>query len=102
MTTAHIQSGIYAGDVVHQRFAPRPHRLKYSIFQVLLDLDRIDDDLSRLKSFSRNRFNLFGFYDRDHGPDQAETDAPLKDCVRRASTASMSRSTRSTRPRRAA
>ncbi len=78
MTIAHIQSGVYAGEVVHQRFAPKPHRLKYSIFQVLLDLDHLDD-LKRLKTFSHNRFNLFGLYDRDHGPDQADTQTPLKD-----------------------
>ncbi|EGF92109.1 hypothetical protein ABI_05420 [Asticcacaulis biprosthecium C19] len=66
---------LYAGDVVHERFAPRVHRLRYHIFQVLLDLDRLDD-LPRL--MSRNRFNLFGFYDRDHGPNQAESrEAPL-------------------------
>jgi len=81
MTTARLKSSVYAGDVVHQRFAPRPHRLSYSIFQVLLDLDSIDADLKDLRSFSHNRFNLFGFYDRDHGPDQAKTGAPLKERV---------------------
>ncbi|ESQ86773.1 hypothetical protein ABAC460_22240 [Asticcacaulis sp. AC460] len=66
---------LYAGEVVHQRFAPKVHRLRYHIFQVLLDLDHLDG-LPRL--MSRNRFNLFGFYDRDHGPDQAGSrDAPL-------------------------
>ncbi len=78
MDAARIRPGIYAGEVVHQRFAPKPHRLKYTIFQVLLDLDRLDGDLKDLRSFSHNRFNLFGFYDRDHGPDQADTGAPLK------------------------
>ncbi len=81
MKVATLKSGIYAGEVVHQRFAPKPHRLKYSIFQVLLDLDHIDDDLKDLRSFSHNRFNLFGFYDRDHGPDQADTAGTLKDRV---------------------
>jgi len=79
MTRACIRPGVYAGQVVHRRFAPRPHRLTYSVFQVLLDLDRVDEDLRGLRGFSRNRFNLFGFYDRDHGPDQAETRTPLKD-----------------------
>ena len=81
MTRATIKSSVYAGEVVHQRFAPKPHRLKYSIFQVLLDLDHIDDDLKDLRSFSHNRFNLFGLHDRDHGPDQADTRTPLKDRV---------------------
>ena len=73
-----LQSGVYAGEVVHQRFAPKPHRLSYHIFQVLLDLDRLDDELKPLRLLSRNRFNLLSFYDRDHGPDQADRTTPLK------------------------
>ncbi len=72
-----MQTGIYTGEVVHQRFAPKAHRLSYHIFQVLLDLDHLDEIKTRL--FSHNRFNLFGFYDRDHGPDQADREAPLRD-----------------------
>lgn len=73
-----MQTGLYTGEVVHQRFAPKTHRLSYHIFQVLLDLDHLDDVKARF--FSRNRFNLFGFYDRDHGPDKAQSrDAPLRD-----------------------
>ena len=74
-----MQSGVYSGEVVHQRFAPRTHRLSYHIFQVLLDLDRLDEDTAGMRWLSRNRFNLFGFYDRDHGPDQADREAPLRD-----------------------
>ena len=74
-----MKSAIYEGEVVHQRFAPKPHRLSYHIFQVLLDLDRLDE-LKSLRLFSHNGFNLFGFHDRDHGPDQASSrTAPLKD-----------------------
>ncbi|HVZ29544.1 MAG TPA: DUF1365 domain-containing protein [Asticcacaulis sp.] len=72
-------TGAYTGEVVHQRFSPKAHRLSYRIFQVLLDLDRLDDDLAGIRFLSRNRFNLFGFYDRDHGPDQADTQTPLRD-----------------------
>jgi len=80
MTKADLVSSIYCGDVVHQRFAPKQHRLHYQIFQVLLDLDHLKDDLSRLRLFSHNRFNLFGFYDRDHGPDQSDSgSAPLRE-----------------------
>ncbi len=75
-----MEAGLYSGEVVHQRFAPRPHRLSYHIFQVLFDLDHLDD-LKALRLLSRNRVNLFGFYDRDHGPDQADRDAPLRDRV---------------------
>jgi uncharacterized protein len=71
MAAPHIETGLYVGDVMHQRFAPKQHRLNYRIFQVLFDLDRLDDDLKQTKCLSRNRFNLYGFYDRDHGPDKA-------------------------------
>ncbi len=78
-----LETSIYRGEVVHQRFAPKPHRLSYQIFQVLLDLDHLDSDLKRLNVFSHNRFNLFGFYDRDHGPDQAAArTASLRDRMR--------------------
>lgn len=63
---------IYSGEVVHQRFAPKVHRLNYQIFQVLLDLDRLDVLPSHL---AHNRFGLFGFYDSDHGPDQHQSRA---------------------------
>lgn len=60
-------SALYAGSVMHLRLRPRRHRLNYSIFQLLLDLDEIDALDGSLRLFSRNRFNLFSFHDRDHG-----------------------------------
>jgi len=74
-----METGLYSGEVVHQRFAPKSHRLSYHIFQVLLDLDRIAEDLKSVRLLSHNRFNLFGFYDRDHGPDQADKTGSLRD-----------------------
>jgi len=60
-------SAIYPGTVFHQRFRPRVHKLRYSIFQCLFDLDEIDALAGRLRLFSRNRFNIFSFHDRDFG-----------------------------------
>ena len=80
MTT--LKSGIYEGKVVHQRFRPKAHHLSYRMFQVLLDLDQLEGELNALRFLSHNRFNLFSFHDRDHGPDQASRQAPLKDRVR--------------------
>lgn len=65
-------SAFYAGTVMHQRLRPRRHRLRYRIFSLLLDLDELDAVAARLRLLSRNRFNLFGFYDRDHGNGGAE------------------------------
>lgn len=61
-------NAIYAGRVVHKRLRPKPHALSYGVFYLLLDLATLDDAAMRLKFFSRNRFNVFSFYDRDHGP----------------------------------
>lgn len=58
---------VYEGAVTHRRFKPVDHRLKYKVFSFLLDLDALDETAKELKLFSRNRFNLFSFHDRDHG-----------------------------------
>ena len=68
-------SALYVGGVFHTRLRPRRHRLKYRVFWLMLDLDEIDALDRRLKTFSRGRFNLMGFYDRDHGDGSG---APLR------------------------
>jgi DUF1365 family protein len=71
-------SALYVGAVTHQRFRPKRHRLRYRLFQALLDLDEVDALAARLRLFSRNRFNLFAFYDRDHGDGSAR---PLREQI---------------------
>jgi DUF1365 family protein len=61
-----FSSGLYAGLVTHRRLRPRAHRLRYSVFYLLLDLDEVEVLAKRLRLFSHNRFNLFSFHDRDH------------------------------------
>ncbi len=60
-------SAIYHGHVVHTRFRPVMHRLRYRMFWLLLDLDELPILARRLRLFSLNRFNLIDFRDRDHG-----------------------------------
>lgn len=60
-------SALYTGTVVHQRFRPKPHRLRYRMAQLLVDIDEVDALAGRLRLFSRNRFNLIAFHDRDYG-----------------------------------
>ena len=62
-------SALYEGVVTHHRLRPRQHRLRYRVVSFLFDLDEIDHLSARLKLFSRNRFNLFSFHDRDFGGD---------------------------------
>ncbi|MGD0107157.1 MAG: DUF1365 family protein [Rhodopila sp.] len=57
-----MTSALYSGIVVHQRFKPRAHRLRYRLAQMLFDLDA----MPALRLFSHNRFNLVSFHDRDH------------------------------------
>lgn len=79
------KSGLFSGAVVHTRLRPRRHRLKYRLFMASLDLDEIDALSSACRFFSRDRFNLFGFYDRDHGDgSDASLRTQIEDRVRQA------------------
>ena len=62
-----LQSSLYVGSVFHRRLKPKPHRFRYRLFWLLIDLEELDDLDRSLKVFSHNRFNLFSLFDRDHG-----------------------------------
>lgn len=62
-----LNSALYRGRVMHRRLRPKTHRLNYRVFWLLLDLSEIDDVDARLRLFSRNRFNLLSFHDKDYG-----------------------------------
>lgn len=51
---------------MHHRLEPLKNRFVYNVFMFAVDLDEVDTLHSRLRFFSRNRFNLFQFRDRDH------------------------------------
>ena len=73
-------SALYVGEVRHRRSRPRVHALRYRIFMLLLDLDELPALDARLRRFSLDRFNLFGFRARDHGDGSA---TPLRAQVER-------------------
>ncbi len=62
-----MNSCIYNGVVTHRRFKPVKHFLKYKTFSFFIDLDEIDKLDKDNPIFSYNRFNIFSFYDKDHG-----------------------------------
>ena len=62
------RSAIYRGSVVHERFRPRKHRLRYTVFTLLLDLDELVDLDQEFRVFAYNRRSLVSFHDADHGP----------------------------------
>ena len=71
-------SCIYTGTVRHLRTRPRRHKLSYEVTSFLLDLDELAILDREVAGFSYNRFGLFSFHDRDHGPGTGE---PLRGWV---------------------
>jgi uncharacterized protein len=63
---------LYTTRVMHRRLVAPFYRFVYRLFHLLLDVDRIDELHARLRLFSRNRFNLVSFHDRDHGGGEGE------------------------------
>jgi DUF1365 family protein len=59
-------SALYVGRVGHQRHGPRPHRLDYRVFSLLLDLEELPDLGRHLRLFAHNGRALFPRLDRDH------------------------------------
>ena len=62
-----MNSCIYNGVVIHTRFKPVRHFLKYNTFSLLIDLDELEQLDKKNLIFSYNKFNIFSFYNNDHG-----------------------------------
>jgi len=58
---------ICTGEVVHKRVYPTEHKLKYRVFSLLLDVDKLSDTTENLGFFSLDRFNLFSLDQLQHG-----------------------------------
>lgn len=61
-----MKSFLYRAKVMHNRTSPKKHRFHYNVFLFCIDLDAMDEDFKQVALVSRNRFNLFSFYDKDH------------------------------------
>ena len=72
------ESAIYFGAVAHQRFRPKPHRLRYRLAQLLIDIDELEALAKRSRLLSHNRFNLIAFHDSDYGD---RSNRPLREQV---------------------
>ena len=62
-----MNSCIYNGEVNHTRFKPVKHLLNYKTFSLFIDLDEIEQLDKSISIFSHNKFNIFSFYNKDHG-----------------------------------
>jgi DUF1365 family protein len=65
-------SALFAGKVMHMRYRPKRHRLQYSVFSLLLDLDELPSLDKKLRLFGYNRRALISFHDKDHGDGQPD------------------------------
>lgn len=68
MSDAAAGFGLYAGTVVHHRFAPVRHSLRYRVFSLLVDLEALPAFAGRFRLFGYNRPAPVSLHDRDHGP----------------------------------
>ncbi len=62
-----MSAWLYEGETTHRRTGAVTHGFRYRLFQILLDVDRIDEDLRGLRTIRRGRLGLFSYDDRDHG-----------------------------------
>lgn len=69
---------LYVGRTTHRRTTPREHRFSYGVFQILVDIDRLDQAFAGLRTIGRGRLGLFSFAERDHG---ARDGSPLRPWV---------------------
>jgi uncharacterized protein len=63
----HAAALLCRGDVVHKRLRPKLHAMRYRVFSLLVDVDRIDEAVRACRWLSHNRFNLLSLRDRDFG-----------------------------------
>jgi DUF1365 family protein len=56
---------LFDASVIHKRLKPSINQFNYRIFYICFDITKIQN--LRSKIFSLNRFNLFSFYQKDHG-----------------------------------
>ena len=74
-----METCIYKGVVTHRRFKPKRHFFSYKTFSIFFDLDELKELDKKIPIFSLNKFNLFSFYNRDHGDRDGKD---LKDWVK--------------------
>lgn len=61
-----LEKALLIADVAHVRQKPKRNAFRYRVWYLCFDLDD-KNLLGRIPFFSVNRFNLFSFFDRDHG-----------------------------------
>lgn len=63
-----LASCLYAGGLIHRRYRPRRHELRYDVMNLFADVDELPSLSRKFWLFGYNRFSLFSIMDRNHGP----------------------------------
>jgi len=58
---------LYTGSVMHARLKPFAHRFNYSVFNILIDIDRLEEAARQCRLFKVNAFAPVSFHEKDHG-----------------------------------
>ncbi len=79
-----MNSHLLEGIVRHRRVRPFTYALEHDVFYVALDLDELDEVPRRVRSVSRNHWNLLAFRDDDQlVPPSGDVRASVMDLLRR-------------------
>ena len=62
-----MNTKIILSSIVHKRYDKIQHFFKYKVPSLFIDLDELELIRSKSKIFSINSFNIFSFYEKDHG-----------------------------------
>ena len=62
-----MKSELYFTNVIHQRFYPFKHRFKYFVPSLFISHEEVSSIEKKIFFFSYNKFNIFSFYEKDHG-----------------------------------
>ena len=62
-----MNSQILLSSIIHKRFIPFKHNLKYKVPSLYLNVDDLSKINKKYTFFSLNSFNLFSFHECDHG-----------------------------------
>ena len=62
-----MNTKIIISSIVHKRYDKIQHFFKYKVPSLFIDLDELEVIRSKSKIFSINSFNIFSFYEKDHG-----------------------------------
>jgi len=64
---------LFPGEVMHARLKPFGHRFVYTVFSLLIDIDKLGEAKRASRIFSINRPNLTSFYESDQVERPGET-----------------------------